>query len=132
MRADYVPSITVSTEVDNASLLAREVGLRQAAEASLAKVHSEMEELSASLFEQANGMVSEERRARAAIERDKTELEERTRRMESRLRLLEGRDSRMDMLEEAVRRVGRVRHLLGEGDAHRASMSLVMTTVNEA
>lgn len=115
-----------------AFLLAKETSLRQAAEASLAKVHSEMEELSASLFEQANGMVSDERRARAATEQAKAEAEERARKMEGRLRTLEGRDSRMDMLEEAVRRVGRVRHVLGVSDAHRASVGgVIMGSVTE-
>lgn len=92
-----------------------------------------MEELSASLFEQANAMVADERRARAAVEQEKLEAEERVQKMEGRLKLLEGRDSRMDMLEEAVRRVGRVRHVLGLGDAQRSSMmGAAMTTATEA
>lgn len=54
-------------------------------------------------------MVATERRARAAAE-------ERLKPLEDRLKLLEGREARMDVLEEAVRRVGRVRCVLGVGE----------------
>lgn len=62
----------------------------------------ELEELSASLFAQANEMVATERRARA--------------RLEARVEVLERRDgekgARLERLEGAVRRVERVRGLL--------------------
>ena len=64
-----------------------------------------MEELSVSLFEQANEMVAQERRARAQLEQRVAQLETRD---------LEKRD-RLDRLEGAVGRIERVRALLGGG-----------------
>ena len=62
-----------------------------------------MEELSAALFEQANAMVADERRARAALE--------------DRVGVLERRDAEkagsLDKLEGAIGRIERVRALLG-------------------
>lgn len=63
---------------------------------------SELEELTATLFSQANEMVAEERRARAKLE--------------ERVELLEKRDKdkrrRLERLENAVQRIERVRGLL--------------------
>ena len=65
---------------------------------------SELEELSASLFAQANEMVAAERKARAKLE--------------ERVVILERRDGekrvRLERLEKALRRIERVKGVLGE------------------
>ena len=65
-----------------------------------------MEELSVALFEQANEMVADERRARARLEERVGELERRDAEKRRRLERLEG----------AMDRIERVRNLLAEGD----------------
>ncbi|KAI5924374.1 hypothetical protein F4810DRAFT_719306 [Camillea tinctor] len=90
-----------------ASALARERALRAAAEGKLRDTSREVEELSVTLFEQANEMVATERRARAELE--------------ARVSLLETRDrekrGRLERLEGALGRIERVRGLLGlDGD----------------
>ncbi|OLN82131.1 hypothetical protein CCHL11_07629 [Colletotrichum chlorophyti] len=96
--------------------LNREQNLRMAAESRLSTTSKEVEELSVSLFEQANEMVATERRERA--------------RLEERVETLERRDKekkrRLERLEGAVGRIERVRSLLGElkgaeGEAAAAS-----------
>lgn len=78
--------------------------MRQKAEASLAQAQTELEELTAQLFGQANEMVATEREARAKLE--------------ERVRLLENRDGekrqRLDRLESAVARIERVRTMVSE------------------
>ncbi|KAH9901911.1 hypothetical protein F4778DRAFT_781793 [Xylariomycetidae sp. FL2044] len=90
---------------DLLSELERERELRAAAEGKLSDTSREVEELSVTLFEQANEMVATERRARA--------------RLEERVGVLERRDvekrDRLDRLEGAMGRLERVRVLLGEG-----------------
>lgn len=87
--------------------LGREQGLRRAAEGRLSDTSREVEELSVTLFEQANEMVATERRARARLEERVGELEKR-----------EGeKKKRLERLESAVGRIERVRNLLGEKDA---------------
>jgi len=85
--------------------LTREKSLRKEAEGRIAATSREVEELSASLFEQANEMVADERRARAKLEERVGELERRDR--EKRRRL--------ERLESAMTRIERVRNLLNEG-----------------
>lgn len=84
--------------------LERERALRAKAEDRVRKVDSEIEELSVTLFSQANEMVAEERRARAKLE--------------ERIELLEKKDkdkmARLDRLEKAVSRLDRVKALLNE------------------
>ncbi|KAI0592839.1 hypothetical protein F4775DRAFT_71356 [Biscogniauxia sp. FL1348] len=92
------------SSADLASALARERALRAAAEGRLHDTSREVEELSVTLFEQANEMVAAERRARAELEARVGVLERRDR---------EKRD-RLDRLEGAVGRIERVRRLLGE------------------
>jgi hypothetical protein len=65
---------------------------------------SELEELSASLFAQANEMVAAERRARAKLEERVVILERRD--VEKRVRL--------ERLEKALMRIERVKGVLGE------------------
>lgn len=70
----------------------------------MAQMGAEMEDLSAQLFQQANEMVAKERRERARLEESVRVLEERD--AEKRLRL--------ERLEGAVRRIERIRGVLGE------------------
>lgn len=90
--------------------LEQERRLRMKAEARLQEVTGELEDLSASLFQQANEMVASERRERAKLE--------------ERVAVLEGREvrvkDRLGLLERAVERIGRVREVLSEPP--RASM----------
>ncbi|KAI1342135.1 hypothetical protein F5Y15DRAFT_333031 [Xylariaceae sp. FL0016] len=94
-------SSTASTD-DLLEALSREKSLRAAAEGKLADSSQEIEELSVTLFEQANEMVATERRARA--------------RLEERVSVLERRDGekrdRLDKLEGAMGRIERVKKLL--------------------
>lgn len=82
--------------------LEKERRLRQEAEGKVSAMSSEIEELSVTLFQQANEMVAEERRARAKLE--------------ERVEMLEKRDKdkrrRLERLENAVQRIERVRGLL--------------------
>lgn len=82
--------------------LETERNLRQQAETNLAQSQTELEELTAQLFGQANEMVATERKARAKLE--------------ERVKLLETRDSekrrRLDRLEKAVDRIERVRRMV--------------------
>ena len=86
--------------------MARETQLRIAAERKVADVEGELEDLSATLFEQANEMVATERKARAKLE--------------ERVRVLEGRerekDARLERIERALERLERVRKLLAAKD----------------
>ncbi|GAW18906.1 hypothetical protein ANO14919_083890 [Xylariales sp. No.14919] len=82
--------------------LARERRLRAAAEEKLAATSREVEDLSATLFEQANTMVATERRARAALEERLSEVQQRD----------EEKRARIGRLEGAVRRIERVRGIL--------------------
>lgn len=84
--------------------LKREKSLRQEAEGRVAATSQEVEELSASLFEQANEMVAEERRARAKLEERVDELERRDREKRKRL----------ERLESAMGRIEQVRKVLDE------------------
>ncbi|KAH7032971.1 uncharacterized protein B0I36DRAFT_348105 [Microdochium trichocladiopsis] len=87
--------------------LLREKKLRAAAEARVDNTSKEVEELSVTLFEQANEMVATERRARAKLEERVSVLEQRD--VEKRVRL--------DRLEGAMSRLDRVRALLGDKGA---------------
>ena len=84
--------------------LTREKSLRKQAEGQIAATSREVEELSASLFEQANEMVADERRARAKLEERVDELERRDR----------DKRRRLERLESAMTRIERVRNLLNE------------------
>ncbi|CAH0053283.1 unnamed protein product [Clonostachys solani] len=84
--------------------LSREKLLRKEAEGRLTATSKEIEDLSVSLFEQANNMVADERRARAHLEERVGELEKRD--VEKRRRL--------ERLETALTRIKHVRTLLDE------------------
>lgn len=109
----HSPSNSQSSPLTLTSLhaaLETERQLRQRAETSLTQTQtdliqtqSELEELTAQLFGQANEMVATERRERA-------KLEERVKMLETREREKKGR---LDRLEERVKRVERVRTMVG-------------------
>lgn len=93
-----------STTDDLMEELSRERSLRREAEGRLSETSRQVEDLSVSLFEQANEMVATERRARAKLEERVEVLE---------LREWEKR-SRLERLEAAVERIQRVKRVLGE------------------
>lgn len=104
----FTPASTApSTTEDLLEALTREQQLRLAAEAKVNDTSREVEELSVSLFEEANEMVATERRQRAKLEERVGELEKRDRQKRTRLERLEG----------AMGRIERVRNLLEEKDA---------------
>ncbi|KAM0251493.1 hypothetical protein ACHAQJ_008161 [Trichoderma viride] len=102
------------TAEDLLEALNKEQMLRRAAEGRLKATNREIEDLSATLFEQANEMVATERRARAALEQRISELEQRDKEKKQRL----------DKLELAMHRIEKVKTLLLEGyDAAALSLA---------
>ncbi|CAK7220631.1 hypothetical protein SCUCBS95973_004224 [Sporothrix curviconia] len=103
--AAAVPEPDTPSTKELLDALTREQKLRRQAESRLQNTSHEIEELSVSLFEQANEMVAEERRARA--------------RLEARVAVLEQRDTdkkrRLERLEQAMDRIERLRAMLGVG-----------------
>ncbi|KIX08309.1 uncharacterized protein Z518_02965 [Rhinocladiella mackenziei CBS 650.93] len=109
--ANYSAPTLQSTQSDSQVLslsslqssLEEERTLRLRAESSLSQTQTELEELTAQLFGQANEMVATERKARAKLE--------------ERVKVLEQRDvekrKRLERLEKAVMRIERVRGLVG-------------------
>ncbi|KAL1606422.1 hypothetical protein SLS60_003825 [Paraconiothyrium brasiliense] len=91
-----------STDTGLLEQLEKERALRAKAEERARKVDSEIEELSVTLFSQANEMVAQERKARAKLE--------------ARVELLEKKDkdkmARLERLEKAVSRIDRVKAML--------------------
>ncbi|KAI0122838.1 hypothetical protein BJ170DRAFT_114142 [Xylariales sp. AK1849] len=98
-----LPSPAPSTD-DLLEALNREQSLRLAAEGKLDETSKEVEELSVTLFEQANEMVASERRARAKLEERVGVLERRD----------EEKRDRLGRLEGALGRIERVGRLLGD------------------
>ncbi|KAM3530745.1 hypothetical protein NHJ13051_001185 [Beauveria bassiana] len=98
------PTVAQHMTEDLLEALTREQGLRQEAEGRLSATSKEMEELSVALFEQANEMVADERRARAKLEERVGELEKRD----------ADKKRRLDRLESAINRIERVKSLLQE------------------
>lgn len=107
--------------------LIKEQTARIAAETKVKEVNSEVEELSASLFQQANNMVAAERRENAGLRDQIKALEEATgsvdetlrkenERLQQKIASLEQRDvdrkRRLEKLEAAQRRIDRVRTML--------------------
>ncbi|OCT44972.1 hypothetical protein CLCR_06163 [Cladophialophora carrionii] len=97
------PESTV-TVVSLQSSLEQERNLRLRAESDLSQTQTELEELTAQLFGQANEMVASERKARAKLE--------------ERVKVLEQRDvekrKRLDKLEKQMQRIERVRGMVGD------------------
>lgn len=100
-----LPSPTPSAD-DLMEALTREQSLRQAAEGRLNETSREVEELSVTLFEQANEMVASERRARAQLEERVGVLERRE----------DEKRGRLERLEGSVARIERIERILGEED----------------
>jgi chromosome segregation ATPase len=92
------------THDDLRKALTREQSLRKEAEGRLTATSREVEELSVTLFEQANEMVAEERRARARLEERVGELERRD----------AEKKKRLERLEMAMGRIDRAKALLNE------------------
>jgi hypothetical protein len=114
--ASLSPSPSTATNKLNEDAATTERDLRLKAESSLAALESELEELSASLFEQANTMVAEERKARAAFEAQLPLLEARAREAEEKCKVAEERMSRMGVRWEEIgvdrqSREGRLKNL---------------------
>ncbi|OAP63032.1 hypothetical protein AYL99_02259 [Fonsecaea erecta] len=112
--SNSTPTLSSSSTIDNnqstvsllslQSSLEEERTLRIRAESSLSQTQTELEELTAQLFGQANEMVANERKARAKLE--------------ERVKVLEQRDGekrkRLERLEKAVSRIERVRGMVGD------------------
>lgn len=105
LNLSYTTSSQVQQQPDPilTAALEAERRARQRAESTLSQTQNELEDLTAKLFGEANEMVAAERRARAKLE--------------ERVRVLEGRDGekrrRLERLEGAVKRIERVRDLVG-------------------
>jgi hypothetical protein len=128
------PAIPGTRERDLEAQLVAERTARLAAETKVQHTEQEIEELTASLFEEANKLVADERRAyaeeRKGIERAAAEERHAKEGLEARIKFLEQRDAmfgmrvqvveererermkRMDLLERGWERVERVRGLL--------------------
>lgn len=112
--SNATPRTPSRTTEDLLEALNKEQMLRRAAEGRLNATNKEVEELSVTLFEQANEMVATERRARAALEQRIAELEQRD----------VEKKQRLDKLELAMHRIEKVKTLLLEGyDAAALSLA---------
>ncbi|KAK8232226.1 ribosomal protein L32 [Phyllosticta capitalensis] len=80
------------------SALDKERALREEAEAKIAKQDADVEELTASLFQTANEMVANERRAKAKLQERVDILEKRDQEKKIRLQRLEGAVQRIDRI----------------------------------
>ncbi|EME47483.1 hypothetical protein DOTSEDRAFT_77779 [Dothistroma septosporum NZE10] len=110
------------------AVLAKEQYARIEAENKVKQVNAEVEELSATLFQQANDMVATERKANAALQAKIRELEsvgadhpllaasKENEKLRQKLQAMEQRDvdrrKRLDRLEAAQKRIDRVRTML--------------------
>ncbi|KAI1178442.1 hypothetical protein F4777DRAFT_96376 [Nemania sp. FL0916] len=103
--------------------LTRERGLRTAAEEKLATSDRELQDLTASLFEQANNMVATERRARAGLEDKVRELEERDAEKKARVERLEGAVQRIESARAVLRRSDTAQKIMEEEDEEEGDMS---------
>jgi len=98
--------LTPSPSVDFNDLqnqLAKEQAARLEAEKKVEQASGELEDLTAQLFEQANEMVATERRARSKLEERVAVLEQRDK----------DKGRRLEKIEAALRRIERVKALLG-------------------
>ncbi|KAG6010763.1 hypothetical protein E4U21_004151 [Claviceps maximensis] len=98
------PSPGAASTEDLMEALTREQTLRREAEGRLSATSKEVEELSVSLFEQANEMVADERRARAKLEERVGELERRDKEKKKRLERLEGAMGRIEKARNLLER----------------------------
>ncbi|KAK7741029.1 hypothetical protein SLS53_005093 [Cytospora paraplurivora] len=113
-KVTYTPGHSPAPSSDDLiEALSREQQLRVAAEGKLTDGSREIEELSITLFEQANEMVATERRARARLEERVGELERRE----------EEKKRRLERLDQAMARIERARAVLGDGDVREKRIS---------
>lgn len=119
--APVLPSLQSPEELMAA--LSREKSLRVAAEGRLNETSREVEELSVTLFEQANEMVASERRARAALEERVGVLERRDEEKKGRLERLEGAVGRMDRISRLLGEDQRTSRRPGSGVGHKTMPS---------
>ncbi|ROW05981.1 hypothetical protein VPNG_08464 [Cytospora leucostoma] len=113
-KVTYTPGHSPAPSSDDLlEALGREQQLRVAAEGKLTDGSREIEELSITLFEQANEMVATERRARARLEERVGELERRE----------EEKKRRLERLDQAMARIERARAVLGDGDVREKRIS---------
>lgn len=90
--------------MDTAGELEMERERRELAERKLAEANGELEELSQTLFEEANSIVASERRQRARVEEKLQSFQARN----------AGTHERLSKIEDAISRRNRVAQLLGE------------------
>lgn len=109
----------VSREKELEAQLAQCQAQRLAAERKVEQMSAEIEELTGSLFSQANEMVAEERREGARLRERIRFLEARDAKFAMRVQRVEERDrerrGRLERLERAMARIDRVKGLLGKG-----------------
>jgi DNA anti-recombination protein RmuC len=109
----------VSRERELEAQLAQSQAQRLAAEAKVDQMSEEIEELTGSLFSQANEMVAEERREAARLRERIRFLEERDAQFAMKLQRSEERDrerkKRLERLERAMARIGKAKELLNKG-----------------
>ncbi|KAI4182840.1 MAG: hypothetical protein LQ346_006464 [Caloplaca aetnensis] len=135
------PTFPSDEPQDLQSALNEERALRVALEARLSASTTELEELSTELFSEANELVATERRSLHALQQQYNALQAEARewekkaierekeegRLKERLSLVEGREKgkgkRWEELEMRVRRVERVKGLLGEDVSGRRAVS---------
>lgn len=109
----------VSRERELESQLAQSQAQRLAAEAKVDAMSAEIEELTGSLFSQANEMVADERREGARLRERIRFLEERDAKFAMKVQRVEERDrerkKRLERLERAMARIEKAKELLGHG-----------------
>ncbi|KAL1584333.1 hypothetical protein WHR41_06733 [Cladosporium halotolerans] len=113
------PTAPMSRERELESQLAQSQARRLAAESKVEQMSSEIEELTGSLFSQANEMVAEERREVARLRERIRFLETRDAKFAMKVQRVEERERernrRLERLERAMGRIERVKGLLGKG-----------------
>jgi DNA anti-recombination protein RmuC len=101
------------------ALLTQSQAQRLAAENKVDNMSAEIEELTGSLFSQANEMVADERREGARLRERIRFLEERDAKFAMKVQRIEERDRdrkrRLERLERAMMRIERAKELLGNG-----------------
>lgn len=109
----------VSRERELETQLAQSQAQHLSAEAKVDQMSAEIEELTGSLFSQANEMVADERREGARLRERIRFLEERDAKFAMKVQRIEERDrerkKRVERLERAMARIERAKDLLGKG-----------------
>jgi DNA anti-recombination protein RmuC len=112
-------SIPTPRERELESLLSQSQAQRLAAENKADNMSAELEELTGSLFMQANKMVAEEKMEGARLRERIRFLEERDAKFAMKVQRIEERDrdrkKRLERLERAMLRIERAKELLGNG-----------------